>query len=118
MKFLVDVGVGKSVELWLRTKGFGVKCIIEIDPTLTDKNILQLANTEHRIVVTIDNDFGELVFNGKHSMHGVLLLRLEDATGQEKVKIIEQIFENYSSSLPNNFCVFQNNKLRVKAFKK
>lgn len=31
-----------------------------------------------------------------------------------KVKIIETILTDYSDSLPNNFCVFQNGRIRIR----
>ena len=43
----------------------------------------------------------------------VLLLRLEDATGREKLEIIENIMKDYSNQIIDCFCVFQNNKFRI-----
>jgi predicted nuclease of predicted toxin-antitoxin system len=114
MKFLIDVGVGKVIEQFLIDNSYDVSIVAAINPMMTDKEILAIANNEQRIVITMDKDFGELVFNGKHSMYGVLLLRLEDANSEEKLKVVTQIFKNYSFSLPQNFCVYQNNKFRVK----
>ena len=34
----------------------------EIDPRATDEALLALANREHRVLITEDKDFGELVF--------------------------------------------------------
>jgi predicted nuclease of predicted toxin-antitoxin system len=114
MKFIVDAGVGKLVENWLIGNSYDVKSVISINPQMEDVAILALANLEERIVVTMDKDFGELVFNGVHSMFGVLLLRLDGATGLEKLHIIQEIFQHHSASLPLHFCVYQNGKLRIK----
>jgi len=43
-----------------------------------------------------------------------LLLRLEDARADEKVKTVEKILTDYPDRLLNNFCVFQNGRLRVR----
>jgi len=48
----------------------------------------------------------------RHS--GVLLLRLEDASGPEKLEVVKYIMKNYSSRIKDNFCVFQNNRFRIK----
>ncbi len=117
MKFIVDAGVGKLVENWLLANLHDVKSVISINPQMEDAAILALANEENRIVITMDKDFGELIFNGKHSMFGVLLLRLEAATGLEKLHIVQEIFQHHSASLPLHFCVYQNGKLRVKKLK-
>ncbi len=61
MKFLIDVGVGEKVEEILKSKGYDAKSVLDADP-MSDLAILQLASTEKRIVITMDKDFGELVF--------------------------------------------------------
>ena len=62
----------------------------------------------------MDKDFGELVYHSGLQYSGILLLRLEDATGSEKQKVIAQIIEKYAKNLKNNFCVYQNKKFRFR----
>lgn len=114
IKFLVDVGVGKKVEKWLFEHGYDIKAVRDDDPRMKDENILKIANSEDRIVITMDKDFGELVYRSGLTHSGVLVLRLEEAKSDEKVKIIEKIITEYSEKLLNNFCVFQNGKLRIR----
>lgn len=114
MKFLVDVGVSNKVEEYLESSGFDTKCIREIDPRLKDIEIIKIASEENRIIVTMDKDFGELVFKSSQAHAGVLLLRLENETSNSKVKIVKSILENYSNELNNNFCVFHKGKLRIR----
>lgn len=114
LKFLVDVCVGRFVEEWLMVNGFNVKSVREIDPRMKDMDILEIAVQENRMVVTMDKDFGELVHNSGMVHSGVLLLRIEDANGEEKVRTIAKILRDYHTMLPNKFCVFQNGKLRIR----
>jgi predicted nuclease of predicted toxin-antitoxin system len=85
---------------------------------MSDDNIIRLAATEKRMVVTMDKDFGELVYHSCMDHYGVLLLRLEDATVPEKLEVIKFLLGNYSSKIANCFCVFQKNKFRIKQIKK
>ena len=39
LKFLVDVGVSKKVEIWLKSQGYDVKCIRDLDPQMVDTEI-------------------------------------------------------------------------------
>jgi len=39
LKFLVDVGVGKAVENWLKTQGYDVLPVRELDPKMADLNM-------------------------------------------------------------------------------
>lgn len=114
LKFLVDVGVGKKVESYLFENGYDFKSVREIEHRMKDSEILKIANDEKRIVITMDKDFGELIFNSGLTHYGVLLLRLDDSNGEEKVETIKEIITKYESSLSNNFCVYQNSRLRIK----
>ena len=48
---------------------------------MEDEKIIRTAFLENRMVITMDKDFGELVYHSSMKHSGVLLLRLEDATG-------------------------------------
>jgi len=112
---LVDVGVSKKVETWLSKNGYDVKCVRDINPKAMDSEILHQAVSENRMVITMDKDFGELVFNSGLRHSGVLILRLEDANGDQKLLVIKKILENYADKMGEKFCVFQDGRLRIKS---
>jgi predicted nuclease of predicted toxin-antitoxin system len=85
LKFLVDVGVSKKVESWLVENGYDIKAVRDINPRMKDSGILKIAAKEHRMVITMDKDFGELIYNSGQPHSGVLLLRLGAAKAKEKV---------------------------------
>lgn len=114
LKFLVDVSAGSALEKYLQEKGYDTKAVRDINPRMADEKIIRIAISEERMIITMDKDFGELVYHFSMRHYGVLLLRLEDATGVEKVKVVEEIIGKYSSQISNNFCVFQNGRLRIR----
>lgn len=114
LKFLVDVGVGKMIEEWLKDNGYDVKNIREINPRMEDRDILKMAVNEGRMVITMDKDFGELIYKSGLLHSGILLLRMEDARADEKVSIVKEILEKYDEKMQNKFCVFQNGKIRIR----
>jgi len=114
LKFLLDVGVGQKVFEFLQAEGFDATSIIALDATMPDNDILAIANREKRMVVTIDKDFGELVYRNNLAHFGVLLLRLEDATGEEKVAVVSQILKDFASQIPGKFCVYKSGRLRLR----
>ena len=113
LKFLVDIGVGKKVEAWLQDSGYDVKAVRDIDPKAEDGVILKNAASESRMVVTMDKDFGELVFKSGKSHAGVLILRLEDANGSEKIEVVKTILDEHADKIHGKFCVFQAGRLRI-----
>ncbi|MBC2714103.1 MAG: DUF5615 family PIN-like protein [Desulfobacteraceae bacterium] len=114
LRFLVDVGVGIGIEKYLREEGYDTKAVREIDPRMEDEKIIRTAVSENRMVITMDKDFGELIYHSSMKHSGVLLLRLEDATGSEKLQVVKHIMKNYSDRIQNCFCVFQNDKFRIR----
>jgi len=114
LKLLVDVGVGYRAETWLKGTDYDVKTIRDINPRLDDSEILRLAVSEKRLIITMDKDFGELVYKSKLPHTGVLLLRLEDERSQIKIEVLEMILTNFSTKILNKFSVFNGNKLRIR----
>jgi predicted nuclease of predicted toxin-antitoxin system len=114
LKFLVDVGVGRQVEQCLREDGHDVKAVRDIDPCMKDADIIRLAAWEKRIIITMDKDFGELVYHSLMRHCGVLLLRLEDAAAAKKVQVVQHILANHAALIKDSFCVFQNDKFRIR----
>ena len=113
-KIIVDIGVGKIIEEWLSLQKFKIISIRNINPEMPDLEILKLSNKEEALIITMDKDFGELVYKQFSFHHGILLLRLEDAVAEEKLSVIQNIFLNSLSQIRNNFCVYQNGKLRIR----
>ncbi len=111
---MVDVGVGRSVEKWLSQEGYDVKTSRGIDPRLSDDKILNIAVSEKRMVITMDKDYGELVFKQGQPHTGVLLLRLDDARASEKVSAVSEILKEYSKKIAEKFCVYKDGRLRVR----
>jgi predicted nuclease of predicted toxin-antitoxin system len=113
LKFLIDIGVSKKLEEWLSVSGYDVKAMRDINPRAEDTEILSVAVSESRMVVTMDKDFGELVFKSGKAHAGVLILRLEDATGHEKIEVMKAILRDHEDKLYGKFCVFHSGRLRV-----
>lgn len=114
LRLLIDVGVGKKAEEWLRNTKYNTKNIRDIDPRMSDIEILRIAVSEKRLIITMDKDFGELVYKSKWPHSGVLLLRLEDERAEEKIRVLEAILENYSSEIIDKFSVFKDKKIRIR----
>lgn len=113
-KFIIDVGVGRIIENWLLQQNFSVIAVRILNPEMTDSDIIELANKEDAIIISMDKDFGELIFKNKLPHKGVLLLRLEDAVAEEKLAVIQNIFPEHLLAIKNKFAVYQNGRLRTR----
>ena len=61
MKFLADECCDASLVSALRIDGHDVSYVLEVSPGATDDEVLDWALSEHRVLLTEDKDFGELV---------------------------------------------------------
>ena len=115
MKFIVDENLGPSVSNWLKNKGFNTFCVLKENPGIDDTTVLNIANTEERIIVTNDKDFGELVFKNQLPCKGLILLRLQDNSLSGRINSLQNLFDNYLSLISyESFIVVSDENVRVK----
>ena len=93
------------MEEFLKAAGHEVISVRELDPRMKDVYLLDLATREGCLVITMDKDFGELVFRSGHK-HAVVLL--------EKVEVVREIFASYGEELLGSFSVYQSGRLRIR----
>ena len=112
MKFLAEVNVEKSIVEEITTLGYDIKCVTSINPLMTDEDVLSTANSEDRILITNDKDFGEIVFRQQLIASGIILIRVVDQNTQDKVKLVKKLLIFYKDKIKNHFVVISNNKFR------
>ena len=76
MRFVVDACVPAQLAEALRSLGADVT-LAAGRPAMPDAEILAGSVTRHRVVITADKDFGELVFRDGKSALGVVLIRFD-----------------------------------------
>ena len=114
MKFIADEGVDAPIVFALRNNGHDVIYILEISPGKPDEEILIEANSQNRVLLTQDKDFGELVFRLNQIHTGIVLIRLHGVLSFEKSVIVLSAIENHLDELQGSFTVIQKNAVRVK----
>jgi predicted nuclease of predicted toxin-antitoxin system len=114
MRFIVDESTGYGVARFLQAQGHDVLIVAEVMPEADDMTILQRAFIEERIVVTNDKDFGELIFRRREPHHGVILLRLQDESGENRLHVIKALMEQYSEQLSERFAVVTEKNVRFR----
>ena len=97
MKFLVDRCAGRRLAEWLRSTGHDVIEARELGPDPGDRALLERAAVEERVLITIDTDFGELVYVGQMRHAG--LVRLPDVPAERRIALMVQVLERYQQDL-------------------
>lgn len=112
LKLVADESVDFRIVQTLREAGFEVIAICELSPSITDKEVLQIAYTHKVLLITEDKDFGELVFRLQLPHNGILLIRIED--NSFKIKSAVQIIKSHLTELIGRFSVLTKERLRIK----
>ena len=112
MKFLVDRCAGRRLAEWLRAAGHDVVESREMGADPGDEALLTLAVRERRVLVTMDKDFGDLVFARGAEHAGVI--RLPDVPVARRILLISQVLADISGSdLERSIVTIGNNRIRV-----
>jgi len=114
MKIVADESIERPIVARLRIEGHQVIHIAEIAPGITDLEVLEYTNRNEALLVTVDKDFGDIVFHQNYQVPGVVLVRLpDDLTSLEKSNIIADIIRKYDEELFHSFTVIASHKMRM-----
>jgi len=114
MKFLCDAHISVEMVAMLRDLGHNCLDASPIPPRMPDVDVLQLAASDQRVVVTADKDFGELVFVHRIKCPGVVLIRVALATESDRVAHIRALWSRVMSRLPGSFVTVTAGRVRAR----
>jgi predicted nuclease of predicted toxin-antitoxin system len=97
MRFLVDRCAGRTLADWLRSQGHDVLESRTLGPDPGDREILEMAVEQRRILVTIDTDFARLVYVNRVPHFGII--RLPDVRAEMRFKLMEAVFRGHTEDL-------------------
>jgi len=111
---VANEGVDRPVVERLRQDDHDVVYVAELSPSITDEEILQLANARSAVLLTADKDFGELVFRQGLVHSGVLLLRLAGLVNATKAEIVAEVCRTRAAELIGAFSVISPGQVRIR----
>ena len=114
MYLLADEGVERQIVERLRSDGHSVAYIAEMSPGIGDEVILTQANAEQALLITLDKDFGELVFRQRLVCEGVVLLRLVGLSNEKKAAIVAGILKSRGAEMSDAFSVITPGNVRIR----
>lgn len=97
MRFLVDRCAGSKLARWLADAGHDVVDASAWSSDPGDAVILDRARAEDRVVITIDHDFGMLVFADERPHRG--LIRLPDCPAAQRIAIVADLLTRHRGDL-------------------
>ena len=103
MRFLVDRCAGRRLAEWLRNNGHDVIEARTLGADPGDKALLELAESTDRILITIDTDFGQLIYLRDISHAG--LVRLPDVPAEQRIALVAEVIERHRQALEDRAVV-------------
>ena len=102
MRLLLDQGLPRSSAEMLRNKGWDIQHTGEIGMSrATDRQILEYARDEQRIVITLDSDFHAILAVENLDSPSVVRIRQEGLRGPELTELVENIWARIGQQLEN-----------------
>lgn len=114
MNFIADENIDRQIVDLLCQDGHKILNIAELDPGISDDEVLVMANRESALLLTADKDFGELVFRLGRITHGVVLIRLAGLSPTRKAEIVSRAINQHITELPGKFTVITPGIIRIR----
>ena len=113
LRFLADESCDFAVVRALRAEGYDVLAVSEVTQRSDDRELIDQAYRERRILLTEDKDFGWLVYVSHVDASGVILIRFPGNARQSLVQMVRQMVERQGERLLKAFVVVQPGHIRI-----
>jgi len=113
MRFLADECCDFAAVRALRAHGHDVLAVSEFQHRSVDKEVLDLALAEDRILLTEDKDFGWHVFAGRMDSPGVILIRFPASARRLPAGAILKLVNEHALQLAGAFVVLRPGEVRI-----
>jgi predicted nuclease of predicted toxin-antitoxin system len=115
-KILADENLHRKFVAWLREQGYDVKFVRE-EPDLIgskDRDLIPIAYEESRIIITQDNDFGQIVFTSEVDFIGIIYLRPGHFPGERHIQTFKSVIDQNYDFTPRFILTAENKVDSVK----
>jgi predicted nuclease of predicted toxin-antitoxin system len=113
LQFLADESCDFAVVRALRTEGYDVLAVSEVTHRSDDRELIEQAHREQRILLTEDKDFGWLVYVSHADSSGVILIRFPGNARRTLVESVTQLVDEQGERLLKAFVVMQPGHVRI-----
>ncbi len=113
MRFLADESCDFAVVRALRAEGHDVLAVSEFQQRSFDKDVMELALAENRILLTEDKDFGRLTFAAQVDSPGVILIRFPASARGTLAAAVRRLVAEQGSQLGTAFVVLRPGSTRI-----
>ena len=114
LRFLADESCDFAVVRALRAEGYDVLAVSEVTQRSDDRELIEQASRQRRILLTEDKDFGWLVYVSHSDSAGVILIRFPGNARQTLVDVFMRLVHTQGQELSGAFVVVQPGHIRIR----
>jgi predicted nuclease of predicted toxin-antitoxin system len=114
MQFIADENVPRHVFDRLRADGHDVTTIAGPLSGIPDREVLRAAESEGRILITADRDFGELLVRHRLGVSGVIVFQLERLSNPAKADRVADVVAVHVDRLAGHLTVIEPARTRIR----
>lgn len=118
MNLVADESVDQPIVERLRKDGHLVAAVAELSPSITDDEVLLMANQRSALLITGDKDFGELVYRLGRVHAGVVLIRLDGLSSDGKAILVSDVLKMRGDEMVGAFSVISPGTVRIRRKRK
>lgn len=117
IKLLADENFPAASIDQLNEEGLDILSILKLNPGISDKEIILLANRESRLILTFDRDFGHLIFKDELiPENGVIYFRLQNFKPTTPAKLVTEMLNNKQFDFKRTITVVEESFIRQTKF--
>ena len=117
MKLLANENFPIASVHYLSEKGFDIKAIGIDNMSVSDREVMNIATSESRIILTFDRDYGELIFKHSYTPEmGVIYLRLDVFEPEEPGSVIKNLLSNPDFDTRRKLTVVSSDGIRQRSY--
>lgn len=117
MKILANENFPLKSVILLEKAGYDIKAIGKDNPSIADKEVMEIAISEERTIITFDRDYGELIYkHGYRPKYGVIYQRLRNFSPAEPGEYLLKILETKTLEFGNRLTVIDRRKIRQRKY--
>lgn len=118
MRWLIDECADASLAERLRNTGHDVVYMSDVAPRSTDAEVMRRAESEKRLLLTEDKDFGDLVFRQAKPVPGIVLLRIDTRRRLRKAPRLLAAVERFGDALFGRYTVIEDARFRFRPLRR
>lgn len=111
--FLADESCDFAIVRALRAEGYDVLAVSEVTQRSDDRELIEQAYREKRVLLTEDKGFGRLVYASHADSAGVILIRFPGNARRTLVQAVTELVRDQSDGLLGAFVVVQPGYVRI-----